>query len=533
MPASYIDFTEERLLIGIDYGVVGGAEFKTEILSEGSGREQRNALWWQPLGRWQLGERSLLDSDYDSIAEVQYLRDFHSARKGSLQGFRFKDWSDYRGTFVQIGIGDGSNKQFQLVKVYRAGNHSFIRPILKPVADTTSIYLDGSPITIFTVDTSRGIVELDVPPAEGRVITADFEFDIPVQFEADKIEWILDAIQLQDGSTLHKLGSVMVKEMRINLDTQEYNFDPIPQTIEQPLDLGVILDTSETITFDTRVESTVSGYSSRQSYGNQKVVFKLPTFRFNQQQLNTILDYFWVAKGRLVTFPLVLNNRTETVRFNSDSLSIKFIATDTLRDSLYEVSLEFLTPNLLFFDKETYVKAIIDASGSMNLYTAPVVEAVNNLKEFLSVNIYGDEETTNKYFKPITYFSNEEWLNWTNEDLRDDPEEPNKQVFLIWINEASPVYHNTNSSAMTTTFESHLNTFLANYEEREKFRAFIYSVNPDGTPGGLKGFETHLIEADGGLNNYPVALRNYGFIARPGINPEVNAEFYFNDIINS
>lgn len=531
MPVSYIDFIEERLEIGIDYGVVGGPSFKTEILLTGSGKEQRNATMWQPKGRWQLGDRMLLDSNIEGINEVLYLQDFHTARQGSKQGFRFRDWCDYRAIDQPIGTTDGITTQWQLKKIYQVGSEFTFRPILKPVLGSVKLYLDG--VEVYpSINYSNGLISFAVPPQSGQLLTADFEFDVPVQFEADKVEWTLKAVQLGTEEFLHKLGSVFVKEMRIDPDLEWYNFDPIPKTIEQPLDLGIILDVSETITYDTRFESIDSGYSAVRGNSGDTTIFKLPSYTFNQKQLNALLDYFWLAKGRLIAFPLILNNRTHTVRFNTDSLSVKFIATDNI-DSLYEVNLEFIKPNILFFDSETYVKTIIDSSGSMNAYVAPVVEAVNNLKEFLKNNVYLTEENTNKYFKPISYSGNEDWLNWTNEDLRDDKEEPNKQVFLIWINEANPIYHNPSNTNMTPAFESHLNTFLSTFEERTRFRTFIYSVNPYGTPGGIEGFETHLNLAKDGASNYSVPLKDYGFIFRPGIDPNVTAEFYFNDILNS
>lgn len=532
MALSYLNFAEVRLELGYHYGCVGGPEFKTDIIETGGGREQRNALWWQPLGRWQLGERALLDSDYDGIYEVEYLKSFHSSTQGSLQGFRFKDWSDYYVENQYIATTDSATSMYQLYKTYTAGEAQYRRPITKPVEGTVKIYLDGNEINYPLINYATGLMSFLVPPQSGQILTVDFEFDIPVQFEADKIEWTLDAIQLQDGATLHRLGSVFVREMRIDLDLEWYHFDPIPQTIQQPLDLGVILDTSETITFDTRVESTESGFSSNQSYGAKKIIFKLPTFKFNQEQLNTILGYFWVAKGRLASFPILLNNRELTIRFNSDALSVKFEATDDL-DSLYEVPLELKAGNDLFFDLETYVQPIIDSSGSMSAYSAPVVEAVNSLREFLKETVYLSEENTNKYFKPIALENSEQWLNWTNEDLRDDESEPNKQAFLLWINESAPTYHNGVDPGMRPAFASHLETFLADYPNREKFKVFLYSVNPTGAPGGIEGFETHLELAENGGGTYPVALRNYGFVFRRAVDPAVDATYYFNDIINS
>ena len=531
MTVSYIDFVEERLELGIDYGAVGGPSFSTEIIENAAGLEQRNALLWLPLGRWQLGERMLLDSAYDSIQEVQYLRSFHSSKRGSKTGFRFKDWSDYRAVNVQIGIGDGSSKEFQLIKIYQVGDYYTVRPILKPVAASVKLYLDELPITTWAVDETTGIVTLDVPAANNRVITADFEFDVPVRFEADKIEWTLEAIQLEDGSQLHKLGSVFVKEMRLNLD-YPWTFTPIPQLIEQPLELGVILNATETITFDTRSEDLQSGYVSLQSNNNSKTIVKLPSYKFNREQLNKILNFFWVAKGRLCLFFVSLNSKVYLARFNSDSLSIKFIVTNTI-DSLYEVNLEFKCEGGLLIDSETYIKAVIDASGSMDAYIEPVEQAVNSLREILKVAVYGNnEELTLKYFKGYSFNSSERWLNWINEDLRNDESEPNKQIFLAWINEANPTYHTVSDYGPTSAFNNHLDDFLNDYPDRSIFKAIIYSVFADepSLQQQIESFDRHLINAVEGINGYTTALKNYGVVARTKVDSTTDRIRYLKDI---
>ncbi len=81
--ADYIDFIEEKLDLGYDYGAIGGMRFNTTIIKDGEKNQQRNVNWWLPLGRWQLGERTLLESDLEDIKELEYLRCFHKDRKGS------------------------------------------------------------------------------------------------------------------------------------------------------------------------------------------------------------------------------------------------------------------------------------------------------------------------------------------------------------------------------------------------------------------------------------------------------------------
>lgn len=341
MPASYIKFAEERLELGHDYGVVGGRSFKTEIINNGALDEQRNGTTWRALGRWQLGERTLLDDDEKNIKEVEYLLSFHEDRKGSEQGFRFKDWSDYQVKNQLLGESEGVTTTFQLKKSYQVGDYSYIRPILKPVKGTVKVYLDDVETTAFSVNYSNGLLTLDAIPTVGTKITCDFEFDIPVRFDRDNISWQLEAARTETGETLHKLGTVFVVEMRINLDLEWYHFDPIPQTISDPLDLGWILEASEEKQFSTRSASLENGYqSTAANRPTSKTLVRLPARDFGRSELKRILNYFYVARGRLCNLTVLLNGKSYPCRFNADGLSITY----EHHEGLYQIAgLDFLS----------------------------------------------------------------------------------------------------------------------------------------------------------------------------------------------
>ena len=377
MAVSYIDFVEERLELGYHYGCVGGPQFKTDIVVNGAENEQRNLNWWFPLGKWQLGERMLLDSDVEGVKEVEYLRSFHTARSGGKQGFRFKDWADYQVIGVELGTGNGVTTQWQLKKLYTAGEYSFYRAITKPVEGTVRIYLDGNEISYHLINYETGLISFAAPVSNGVVITADFEFDVPVSFEKDEIEWSLEAVRLETGETLHRLGSVMVEEMRIDLPIEWYHRDSLPYVITEPLNLGVILDVSESIQLSTESQSLSSGFKSKISYSEQtKVLIKLPNVAFNQEQLDKILAYFWVARGRLIDFLLQLNNQLRQVRFDSDSLSIKFSASSNDK-RLFEVNnINFVN---FFLSQET--ENILHLLGTDYLDYSQYQHAVNILGE--------------------------------------------------------------------------------------------------------------------------------------------------------
>jgi uncharacterized protein (TIGR02217 family) len=184
-------FHETRFPTAISFHSSGGPERKTEIVTLGSGFEERNAVWANSRRRYNAGYgvRSL-DELHAAIA-------FFEARLGRLYGFRFKDWSDYKSCAPgaatspldqQIGTGDGHTKQFQLVKSYASGPASWQRVIKKPVAATVRVAVAGSEVTSgFAVDTTSGIVTFAAAPSGGAALTAGFEFDVAVRFDNDSL----------------------------------------------------------------------------------------------------------------------------------------------------------------------------------------------------------------------------------------------------------------------------------------------------------------------------------------------------------
>jgi uncharacterized protein (TIGR02217 family) len=84
--------------------------------------------------------------------------------------------------------------QFQLIKNYVSGGIIEARVIKKPVAGTVLVYknavLQSSGVA---VDVTLGLVTFSVPPAAAQVISASFQFDVPVRFDTDKLSASLDA----------------------------------------------------------------------------------------------------------------------------------------------------------------------------------------------------------------------------------------------------------------------------------------------------------------------------------------------------
>lgn len=195
------DFHDVRFPARISFGATGGPVLKNEIITLASGREKRNARQSRSRRHFDAG------TGLRSVDDLKTVMAFFEARRGSLYGFRFKDpfdWSSATsGQMVTpldqpVGTGDGTNSAFQLSKTYSDAGGSASRDITRPVAGTVRVAVDGTELAEgadFAVDYATGLVTFDVSgvPQAGADITAGFEFDVPVRFDADSLEISISA----------------------------------------------------------------------------------------------------------------------------------------------------------------------------------------------------------------------------------------------------------------------------------------------------------------------------------------------------
>ena len=208
-------FHEIRFPANLSFGSVGGPERRTEIVTLSNGYEERNSPWAQSRHSYDAGV------GLRSLDDVERLIAFFEARGGRLHGFRWKDWADYKSCPASatiayddqiIGTGDGVRTDFALTKTYASGGHSYVRAITKPVEGTVLTGIQGharAEAVHFEVDLTTGIVRFYDPPAEGALITAGFEFDVPVRFDTEGIQVSVQSFRAGD------LPQVPVVEVRI------------------------------------------------------------------------------------------------------------------------------------------------------------------------------------------------------------------------------------------------------------------------------------------------------------------------------
>lgn len=173
-------FDNVRLPEDIERDSVSSPRFQTTVTTLGRGAEQRNVDWAQQRCKFDISYGIQYEDDVKKVV------DFFYARLGMARGFRFKDWSDYKGENELLGIGDGTKTAFQLVRNY-VSLVTYVRKILCPVAGSVSVTVDGSP-ALFGINNDTGVITLTAPAANGKEVRASFEFDVPVRFNSDELK---------------------------------------------------------------------------------------------------------------------------------------------------------------------------------------------------------------------------------------------------------------------------------------------------------------------------------------------------------
>lgn len=207
-------FHEVRLPARLAFGSTGGVERRTEVLTLGSGFERRSTPWAEGRRRYLIG------ANLRSLDDMAALTAFFEARRGRLHSFRFRDFADFKSSMPGgvitpqdqiLGVGDGLRTEFGLCKRYGEGEDATDRRISKPVAGSVRVAVDATELTqsAFVVGPTTGLVTLQTPPPEGAIVTAGFEFDVPVRFDADRIDVTLESF------AAGRMGAVPLIEVRI------------------------------------------------------------------------------------------------------------------------------------------------------------------------------------------------------------------------------------------------------------------------------------------------------------------------------
>lgn len=164
---SFVETRINEVIGAVLYETAGGPLYSTDVVVVQSGAEKRNINWSQARGRWELGERLLARSELAQVVR------FFRAMQGRAQGFRYKDWADYRTDIAEgvldQGVGTGY-PTYQLWKQYAQASVTDRRRIAKPVSATVQVYRNTVLEAGAAVDSTTGVVTL--PALATRTITA-------------------------------------------------------------------------------------------------------------------------------------------------------------------------------------------------------------------------------------------------------------------------------------------------------------------------------------------------------------------------
>jgi uncharacterized protein (TIGR02217 family) len=202
-----------RLPENYSQGSSGGPEWLTDQVPTSDGDSWVEQRWLHPLHRYDIAH------NIKTAAAMAALKAFHNARRGAKFAFLFKDWLDFTSaadgdsarTMLDqpLGTGTGALTTFQLIKRYPDAVRPYDRPIKWPVTGSLVVavngVLKGSGVSVVR---GTGIVTLTPAPAAAAVITAGYQFDVPVHFEEDRLPVSYDTINSRSA------GSIMLEEVR-------------------------------------------------------------------------------------------------------------------------------------------------------------------------------------------------------------------------------------------------------------------------------------------------------------------------------
>ena len=166
MSTAVLTFTPE-------FGLQEDVEFSTLVFQADSGKEKRRAKWSRPV-------RTLSCSlNNQSESGVGLIWDFFKARQGKYDSFWVKFPTSYKVTGEAVGVGNGVQTVFSLDYF--------------PIDTATlKVYVNGILVSsgyTVTNDLTNEVAKItaSVAPANGAVITADYEYYIQVRFDDDKL----------------------------------------------------------------------------------------------------------------------------------------------------------------------------------------------------------------------------------------------------------------------------------------------------------------------------------------------------------
>ena len=196
---------------GIGFGSTSQSVWNRRRVSTPAGYVQSNQLFSQAKMRYDIA------SGIKSLDDCHELIRFFNVIQANDATVLFLDKTDYKSCAplttaafndCPLGTPDGVTTAFQLYKRYSAGGLNYDRKITRPINGTMLIGKNGSAIgSGFTINYNTGVVTFSVAPLITDTITWGGHFYVPVDFQEDSLDWVLDKFRSGslDGITLEEV----------------------------------------------------------------------------------------------------------------------------------------------------------------------------------------------------------------------------------------------------------------------------------------------------------------------------------------
>lgn len=179
-------------LPGLGWDVKKTPVFKTLVQESQSGRECRLALMSYPIWEFELSF-SVLRGD-SGLAEMQQLAGFFIKQKGQFGAWFYADPDDFTVNNHAIGVGNGTNAQFQLTR----SMGGMVEPVMYP--NNIVMLVNGYPVA--HINETLGVVTLSSPPASGASVAWSGSFYYRCRFKEDSAQFNQFAYKLWELQSL-------------------------------------------------------------------------------------------------------------------------------------------------------------------------------------------------------------------------------------------------------------------------------------------------------------------------------------------
>lgn len=201
-------FLEQRLSQRIERGASGGPVNRgRQMVRTVAGRLRQVFSWPEPLHTYTVSHGLRDQAQLEELRSLWYVVNFTP-----YEGFRFRDWGDYRATQANSRCTLITGDTYQLQRVYTFAGVEFIRQVQKPVAGATVYRTRSAVVTAASasIDTATGVATVSDHMA-GDTYTWVGEFDVPVTFSDDS--WVQQIETMTGEGALATMPTINLEEI--------------------------------------------------------------------------------------------------------------------------------------------------------------------------------------------------------------------------------------------------------------------------------------------------------------------------------